>query len=723
MSKISNLISPQDDRYYYFKEKLAKIIENNKISESLSAASSNPTTSSEFGRGMVIDGFKNKENLKFHDVIKYNPKVESQEKLVKSLEEKYQNMVLLEATLQFLQSEEIKSAIDSSLKIREYSTLLGIKAAELKSASISTNDTDDAETYMKVEASSSTSNQEITVSIWNTATSYNISIGTEDSTEPTAVYNAIQAANSVTAARDAALAAVSSLSGDGFPSNPQSRTLYSLCYVEALKTSSSLASLKTQITNIWNGMNKTISDGFETTDTVIVGTGADLLPAGTYYLYCMPNSIYAAKALSTYITQANSVSTAIAAIASTPNITREDVVTAISGITGLTYNGSGLPSNNDFAYAIAYPAYTAALPNANGGTLAATVKTAASNVATSANAKTYADDFGINTYQAGSPILTNIAFTSLLQSLTDAANTTGATLSSVQTSVAAALSAYKTKCSITLTNDGTLQTVVDSINFTTQYSGVGASAILSGSGNYILNIYGTNTGIDYAINIFNSSESDVKSTIFGQVIKFESPGTSAIVQAGNSSFKQMIVSNSNTISYGQAYFTLLKANTSSSEYQTITIGDDATIYKNKIVDFVDSLNNLIIFIARQNQVDPNDPNKYKVTTLLRYDPILRSLSLLVNNALNYTVSYDSGYTSLASLGIDTEQVTESGDLQYNLLRINSDIPSTSKTDNIKDSVDLALNSDYIGTRRVFECMNTISSSKLILNGFNGIYND
>ncbi|NDB81894.1 MAG: hypothetical protein EB127_04005 [Alphaproteobacteria bacterium] len=683
-----------------------------------------PKNSTEFGRSMLIDAFQNQQTLKFEDIIKHNPEVNARNNKVKDIEDKYTNIVLKDVTLKSLQTTEIKSAIESSLKIRDYSTMLGIRAAELKSSNITTTDTDAPDTYISIEASTITTNQSLTVSVWSIASSYNISVGTKDSTEPTAVYNAIQAAVSVSAAGTAALSAVgSNISEDGFPANPQSRIMYTSCYVEAQKTVQNLVSLKSSVTDLWGGMNKTISDGFEKADTVIVGTGANLLPAGTYYLYSMPYGINAAKDLNTYITQANSIYQAINAISSSPNITREEGVSATAGISGLTYDGSGLPSNNDFAYAISNAAYTSALPLASGGTLAANVKTAAAAIATSSNAATYSESFGVNKYQSGSPILSNIAFTSLLQSIEDAANTSGSTLSSVQAATSAALSAYKTKCSIVLTNGNTLESVVDSINCTTQYSGVAASINMSGAGSYMLNIYGTNTGTNYPVDILNALDSDVKATLFTNVVKYEAPGTNAICQVGNSSFKQLITSNANRIEYGGAYINLLKANSSTSAYQTIIIGDDTGIYKDKIVNFVNSLNDLIIFIAKQMQVDPNDRDKYKDTTLLRNDPILSSLSLLVNNAVNYTTSYDSGYTNLPTIGIDLKPQIEAGDLQYNIFTINNNVSPNSKADTIKDGLDVALHTNYNGVRRVFELMNSISSPKLLLNGFNGQYKD
>ncbi len=681
-------------------------------------------SSAQFGRTMQIDGFKNQTNLTIQDIVEYNPTIVNATQIVKTLEEKYKDLVAKEATIVELKSYLAKAST-SAQKIRDYSVDPRIKSTELKSISISTNDVGEGSEYISVNASSIKTNQALTISVWQIASSDNISIGTAGSTEPTAVYNAINGAVSVSDARSAAFTAASSnISGDGFPSNPQSRILYGLCVVEDSKTTPDLATLKSSVTNAWNGMNKDISDGFETLSTEIIGNGANLMPSGTYYLYSMPHGIEAPKSLSAYITQASDVYDAIDSIASLPNITQEEVVAAISSVTGLTFDGDGLPSNNDFAYNIAFAAYNIALP-APTGTIAADVKAAAAVIATPENAVIYATNFGPSTYQVNSPVLKNIAYVSLMQSLQDAANNSGADLSSVKTTIIAALDAYKTRCSITLADGQTLETVIEAINHTTNYSGVASNYLQTGTGSYMLNIYAVNTGSDYTTRILDASEVDTKATLFGQVIQYLSPGSSAMAQIGSSSFTPLIVSNSNSLEYGGIYITLLKPNTNNSNYQTIITGDDAKSYKDKINNFIEDVNRLIIFVAQQNQTDPENPSKYKETTYLRNDILLSHLSLLLSNSLSYNTNYSTGFTTMANVGINLQHQIEDENLEYNLLSISSDQnynPST-KPEITRDQLDVSLAENFGEVRRVFELASTIASDKLILLSFNGQYQD
>ncbi|MDX1924799.1 MAG: flagellar filament capping protein FliD [Rickettsiaceae bacterium] len=681
---------------------------NTKTTTQAAAEAPVKKSAKESGRSMEINAFGRKyDNMTYEDIIDYDPKIirlKAQAAKLQSNMDEYLNKM---NAIQTLQEEIYKDILQKSEDIKNY-TALPVTERELKTVSIVSNDTGDAQDYISVDASSLAYSQKITISNWAIASSHNISIGTANSTEPLSVYNAIQAALSVNAAKTDALAAVgSNLSGDGLPLNPSSRILYGLCLAESYKTSPNLVTLKANATSIWSGMNQSLSDGFATKDTVIVGNGASLLPAGTYYLYSMPGGVSVPKALNTYITQANSVYQAINSIAALPNITQLDVTTAIAGISGLTYDVSGLPSNNDFAYLIANAAYTEAGAL---GAPAADVKAEALSAASLDNIKTYAKDFGEYKYGDNSPILANKGLTYLTQAIINAANTSSATIATVQTATSDALTAFKNNCSIVLTAGQTLSNVVDAINFISSYSGVSASAPSTGAGSYMLNIFSAASGLDYQMSILDSSDADVASTLFASVIKFDSPATNSVATVGNSTFAPLVTSNSNTIEYNGVYIKLLKVNTSASYSQTISIGDNVSIYKEKIHRFIDSINKLRIFVAEQTRVDPGDPEKYKDTTPLRLDSIITSVRPFLSIVNSYTVTYeDDGYISLPNIGITLDKVILEDQLEVDVLAID------------EKKLEQATSSNFEQVRRIFEFRHTSSSRNLKISSSRGKY--
>lgn len=545
---------------------------------------------------------------------------------------------------------------------------------------LSTNETIDTEAtnYMTVDVKPGAKSGQTKVSVVQLATAHTINVATTDNTEATDINNAVQALVGPSTPATVITTISSTISaGAGFdgivdgsdypsgrPRNPNSYILYEYAIQAKNTPGATLASVQAAVGNSYALMTS-VSQGFSsltTTAVTTLGTGATFT-AGSYLLLSMPGSYQIANNIKNMLVQANSVYNGISAIVADP-VTPANVTAAIAGISGLTYNGSGLPSNNTFAYSIANAAYTQA-GTGGGANTNANVLAAASDEATTALTSLAAKNYMTNNYADDSSYLDNIFAKSLLGSIKTAAGATGATLSSITNSTTSAYSTYIANCTVSLTNGDYVQTVIDKINRTTEYSGVRVEAEGAGAGSVILKITAANTGTSYKINILNSSYADVSSSASGGVGPFYGSTITTIKNPQNSmaTFSGLPRMSDSLKIYQdlsqKVAINLIKANTTpNTNYQTITIQNDQDAALFVIEEFKTAYNQLIEYIesfetTSQVKIGPTTQYTNSKNHPLADHSIITSLKRELKSIPRQPVLYnDGGPQSLFGVGFE-----------------------------------------------------------------------
>ncbi|MDX2049924.1 MAG: flagellar filament capping protein FliD [Rickettsiaceae bacterium] len=586
-------------------------------------------------------------------------------------------------------------------------------------ATISTNESNGtAEDYLTVDPGNSLISKSFDVAIDRLATHDVITIGTSNLTEPTSVNTAINGTvtNTTDAAANALAAVGVNVDARGLPVNPYSYQLYQLC-LDAIASGGTLGNLKTDAANLLSSMGQMpISFGFTNLSTSAVNTGTKLEP-GDYYFYSMPRWQFVPIDIKNLINDANQVNVAIQAIGTDP-ITRANITAAIAGIGVLTYDVNGLPSNNQFAYDIAYAAWNSA---GVGGNVAATVKAAASTVATPLNARLAANNL-VNTYGANDEVRKNKWVLDLLDDIQTASVLSGATLASVTTAVNDSFTAYKNYCKVTLVENDTLRDVVDKISKTSAYSGVKAVAEPNGANGYLLLITGLQTGSDYKIGIYNSANVEKTQDLLVNLQSSRSPALKSRIRKGIYPALAPIMHNSNEIlDEEQGYTVTLKKVNTTGKYQSIKIDHKSTIPIEYIKQFFSAAEEIYNFIQENSALETSIGYDQMVFYSISDDAVLRDERSVIDG-LKYIFDYitlksvpynDGGYSSVQDIGISVEESID-----------NSSKLTTRNTIVIdEEDLDRALKKNYDQVARIFEFRYESSDVSLGVTTHDGNFSD
>jgi flagellar hook-associated protein 2 len=187
---------------------------------------------------------------------------------------------------------------------------------------------------------------------------------------------------------------------------------------------------------------------------------------------------------------------------------------------------------------------------------------------------------------------------------------------------------------ITAGSNDTLNTLASYIN--SQNLGVNASVVTDANGSRLA-LVSQSTGTTSALAITANDTN----------LSFNAPtgGTNAALIIDGIPYS----STSNTISSAIAGVTLNLANASPNETVQVTVGTDATGITNAINNFVSAYNQVIGDINQQVDINPSTNSQGPLGT----DSSLTELQSSLLADATYSVSGNSGYINLASLGINS----------------------------------------------------------------------
>lgn len=243
---------------------------------------------------------------------------------------------------------------------------------------------------------------------------------------------------------------------------------------------------------------------------------------------------------------------------------------------------------------------------------------------------------------------------------------------------------------VTLAAGDTLQQVVDKFNAVSDTSEIRATALEVSSGNFVLQLKSTTTGtaMNYALpggllNVglaINQSAVNAELTIDGTTV----------------------IRSTNTISdaIDGVTFDLVQV-TPAATTLALDIESDKELVKNGILNFVDSYNELRLFISRQTQVG-NDGKPLETSVLAGSNTLRSTLSSIINEMSAAVAGLSSDPDSLADLGITFADFPGDDETPYtrNILSVD------------EDTLNNKLASDFDGVRQVFEFDFTSSSSEI-----------
>ncbi|MDB2415093.1 flagellar filament capping protein FliD [Rickettsiales bacterium] len=216
------------------------------------------------------------------------------------------------------------------------------------------------------------------------------------------------------------------------------------------------------------------------------------------------------------------------------------------------------------------------------------------------------------------------------------------------------------KADITLAEGDNLQVIKTKINALSSLTGVTAEILKVAENSYNLNLKSSNTGLDYAINRYNTG-GRAHDTSAG-VMKMGG-GNVTFTQtqaAADSEFKLdgvTITRSSNSIgdALDNVTFSLL-GDTKTAAPSTslkVDISENNDVIKNGVIDFLNSYNDLRFFISKHEQREAD--GTLKEDAILGDDAILRDALNAINTSLSKTVAglTEGNLKSLFEVGIDT----------------------------------------------------------------------
>ncbi len=235
--------------------------------------------------------------------------------------------------------------------------------------------------------------------------------------------------------------------------------------------------------------------------------------------------------------------------------------------------------------------------------------------------------------------------------------------------------------SITLNNGDTLQQVVNKFNAVSDTSEIRASAIQVSPGNYALQLKSTTTGaaMNYALP--------------GGLLNIGLDVNQSAVNAELTIDNTTIIRSTNSISDAIDGITFdLKQPTPMGTSLTLDVKPDTEIVKNAILNFVDSYNELRVFISQQTEL--GDDGKPAETAVLYKSGALRSTLSNVVAEMSHVVDGITGGDPdrLSELGITFTDFPGDDETPFtrNILTVDEDV------------LDGKLASDFDAVRKVFE---------------------